>query len=129
MHRFFLSILRWPRSHGFGVQSPFAYRFVTEVVRSHRQPAEVPEMFVGAFSTPNRRLLRFYARLYDFLKHEEAVDRAYVIEGIHADAATLTLWQQLIALDKVVVSFDLYDCGVLFLDGKMPKINYKVMLR
>lgn len=128
MHRFIHSLARWPRSHGFGVQSPFAYRFVTEVVRSRRK-AEQPEAFYRKFSTTNRRLLRFYARLYDFVRHEEGIDRVYVIEGIHADADTHALWQRLIALDKVVVSFDVYDCGVLFVEGKMPKFNYKVMLR
>lgn len=128
MHRLIHSFLRWPRSHGFGVQSPFAYRFVTEVVRSRRK-AEQPEAFYRKFSTTNRRLLRFYARLYDFVRQEEGIDRVYVIEGIHADADTLALWQRLIALDKVVVSFDVYDCGVLFLEGKMTKFNYKVMLR
>lgn len=129
IRRFFLSIFRWPRSHGFGVQSPFAYRFVTEVVRSRRLPAGLPESLNGTFTTTNRRLLRFYGRLFDFLQHEDGVDSVYVVEGIHADAATRSLWQSLIVLDKVVVSFDLYDCGVLFLDGKMPKFNYKVMLR
>lgn len=129
MHRFFHSIARWPRSYGFGVQSPFAFRFVTEVVRSRTQPSDLPESFYGTFTTSNRRLLRFYGRLYDFLQHEEGVDSVYIVEGIHADAATHSLWLSLIALDKVVVSFDLYDCGVLFLEGKMPKFNYKVMLR
>jgi hypothetical protein len=66
--------------------------------------------------------------LYDFLTHEDMTDRVYVIENIHANADTYALWVDLIKENKVVVSFDLYDCGVVFLDGKMPKINYKVML-
>ena len=129
MHRFFHSVVRWPRSHGFGVQSPFAYRFVTEVVRSHKQLTLIPQSFYDEFSTTNKKLLHFYGRLYDFLQHEDGINAVYVIEGIHADAATYLLWQSLITLDKVVVSFDLYDCGVLFLDGKMSKFNYEVMLR
>ena len=127
MLRFFHSLIRWPRSHGFGVQSPFAFRFVTEVVRS-RSHVSLPHAFYEAFSTSDRRLLRFYGRLYDFLIHEEGIDCVYVIEGIHADAASYALWCSLIKEERVVVSFDLYDCGVLFLDGKMPKFNYKVML-
>ena len=129
MHRFIHSLARWPRSHGFGVQSPFAYRFVTEVVRSRKRPERLPEAVCHACSTTNKRLLYFYARLYDFIQREEGIDSVYVIEGIHANTATHALWQRIITLDKVVVSFDLYDCGVLFLEGKMPKFNYKVMLR
>lgn len=129
MRRFLYSILRWPRSHGFGVQSPFAFRFVTEVVRSRKNSVQLPSNFFDNFSTTDKRLLHFYGRLYDFLVHEEVVNRVYVIENIHANAESYALWKSLILSPKVVVSFDLYDCGVLFFDGKMPKFNYKVMLR
>lgn len=128
IRRFLYSIIRWPRSHGFGVQSPFAFRFVTEVVRSYKEPMNLPRSFYEYFSTSNTRLSRFYGRLYDFLTHEDMTDRVYVIENIHANADTYALWVDLIKENKVVVSFDLYDCGVFFLDGKMPNINYKVML-
>ena len=129
MRRFLYSILRWPRSHGFGVQSPFAFRFVTEVVRSRKNSVQLPSNFFDNFSTTDKRLLHFYGRLYDFMVHEEVVNRVYVIENIHANAKSYALWKALILSSKVVVSFDLYDCGVLFFDGKMPKFNYKVMLR
>jgi hypothetical protein len=128
MRRFLYSILRWPRSHGFGVQSPFAFRFVTEVVRSRKNSVQLPSNFFDNFSTTDKRLLHFYGRLYDFMVHEEVVNRVYVIENIHANAKSYALWKALILSSKVVVSFDLYDCGVLFFDGKMPKFNYKVML-
>ncbi len=129
MRRLFYSIIRWPRSHGFGVQSPFAFRFVTEVVRSHRIPEHLPSGFYEQFSTKDKRLLSFYGRLYDFLIREKGLERVYVIEGIHDDAESYSLWMEIIQDEKVVVSFDLYDCGVLFFDGKLPKFNYKVMLR
>lgn len=35
LHRFICYLLRMPRTYGFGVQSPFAYRFVREVVCGH----------------------------------------------------------------------------------------------
>ena len=102
---------------------------MTEVVRSRKVPAQLPPSFYNGLSTTNKRLIRFYARLYDFVFREKGIERVYVVEGIHERAETYALWTSLIEEKDVVVSFDLYDCGVLFLDGKMPKFNYKVMLR
>lgn len=70
----------------------------------------------------------FYLRLYHFLSLDHRFNEVYVIERIHSSERNFALWESVIQSSKVVVSFDLYDCGVLFLDGNMPKINYKVML-
>lgn len=35
LKRWFCYVLRMPRTYGFGVQSPFAYRFIREVVNDH----------------------------------------------------------------------------------------------
>ena len=47
-----------------------------------------------------------------------------IIEHIHKDKHTTQYWKQLVADSRVGVSFDLYYCGVLFLNTKMYKQNY-----
>lgn len=54
---------------------------------------------------------------------------AMIVEGIYADEASQACWQSLVASARVGVSFDLYDCGVLFFDTKRYKQNYKINLR
>lgn len=125
--RFFYSIVRWPRSHGFGVQAPFAFTFVTQVVRDKKYHDYYASLGSG-YSGSVLRLKKFYLRLFHFISLEERFSAVYVIEGIHSSGKTLALWESIIQSSKVVVSFDLYDCGVVFIDGNMPKFNYKVML-
>ncbi len=127
LRRFFYSIARLPRSHGFGIQSPFAFSFVTQVVRDKKHHDYYASLDPN-YRDSVLRLSKFYLRLLDFLKEEERFNVVYVIEGIHLSNHTNALWQSIIQSNKVVVSFDLYDCGVVFVDGNMPKFNYKVML-
>ena len=127
LRRFLYSIIRWPRSHGFGVQAPFAFAFVTQVVRD-KQYHDFYESLDLDSDESTLRLRKFYLRLYYFLSLDHRFNEVYVIERIHSSERNFALWESVIQSSKVVVSFDLYDCGVLFLDGNMPKINYKVML-
>ena len=127
LRRFFYSVARLPRSHGFGVQSPFAFNFVTKVVRDTKYHDFYTSLDSNC-SASTLRLNKFYLRLLDFLKAQECFDVVYIIEGIHSSKQSNELWESIILSSKVVVSFDLYDCGVVFVDGNMPKFNYKVML-
>ncbi len=127
LRRFFYSVIRLPRSNGFGIQSPFAFRFVTQVVRDKRQH-DYYSSLDSNYGDSDLRLRKFYLRLLDFVNTEQCFDVVYVIEGIHLSDQTYALWESVIESRKVVVSFDLYDCGVVFLDGNMAKFNYKVML-
>ncbi len=127
LRRFFFSIVRLSRSHGFGIQSPFAFHFVTQVVRDnkyHDYYSSIDSNFKGSAL----RLKKFYLRLLAFLSEEQCFNVVYIIEDIHSSDQTYALWESIIQSSKVVVSFDLYDCGVVILDGNMHKFNYKVML-
>ncbi len=68
--RFYYNVVRWPQSHGFGVQSPFAYGFIKDVVRV-RWPyyayASLAKKYPNEDSS-RLRLLRFYLRLSNFLQ-------------------------------------------------------------
>ncbi len=127
LRRFFYSVARLSRSHGFGIQSPFAFRFVTQVVRD----TKYHDFYVSLdsnYGDSDLRLRKFYLRLLDFLNAEQCFEVVYIIEGIHSSKQSKALWESIIKSSKIVVSFDLYDCGVVFVDGNMPKFNYKVML-
>ena len=126
LRRLFYSFIRFPRSCGFGVQSPFAYRFVTEVVRDQNCYDYYATLDTHLLNH-DLRLRKFYLRLFDFVSSGDFGD-VWVIEHIHSSRDSFQLWNTIITSGKVVVSFDVYDCGVIFLRGKMPKINYKIML-
>lgn len=130
IRRFFASLFRASSSRGFGIQSPFAYGFVTGVVRDKSKHTSYEKLSLESCHSPGeRRLQKFYCRLLEFLNEDYSVDALYVIEGIHASRDSYKTWCDIVKSDKVGVSFDLFDCGVLFFDKKMDKRNYKVMLR
>ena len=127
--RFFFKISRASRNRGFGIQSPFAYRFVREVARNKYGSHDNFSMTLKDLSKEEIRLKRFYFRLERFLKDYENIDHILIIEGIHKTKKAYINWKEIIKDETVRVSFDLYDCGVLFFDEKMYKRNYKAMLR
>lgn len=188
LRRLVYHVARWPRSHGFGVQSPFAYRFVTDVVREaypYYAYGELAEKYHSdRFSL---RLLQFLMRLSNFrqgrywvsnnlksveldylragcqkaellssharpdgvildlvgLEADEDYDHSFyrkyasllgpdgvmVIEGIHGSSHCVRFWRQVTADPKAVVTFDIYDCGVVFFNPALSKMNYNVTFR
>lgn len=55
--------------------------------------------------------------------HEQTV---FVIEGIGYSRKMRKLWKRMIKNDKVFVTFDLYDVGILFFDSQKIKQHYLV---
>lgn len=53
-------------------------------------------------------------------------DSLLILEGIHDDKRTLAYWRELMMDVRVGVTFDLYDCGLIFFDKKHHKRNYIV---
>ena len=90
--RYFCYVLRMPRTYGFGVQSPFAYHFIRQVVKAHYNHPYVykhrasdfkhsayQESFtlVQSLSRYASRKQRFYKLLFRLTVFIEA-DRCYV---------------------------------------------------
>jgi len=50
----------------------------------------------------------------------------FVIRGIHYSKAMKNLWERLKADDRVGITFDLYDVGILFFDKTKIKQHYIV---
>ena len=67
LRRLVYHVARWPRSHGFGAQSPFAYRFVMDVV-SEAYPYYAYEELAEKYHSDrfSLRLLQFLMRLSNF---------------------------------------------------------------
>jgi hypothetical protein len=55
--------------------------------------------------------------------HKQSV---FVIRGIGYSKEMKTLWRRLIANEEVVITFDLYDLGILFFDKTKVKQHYKI---
>lgn len=129
LRRFIASIFRAGQSCGFGIQSPFAFRFVTEVVRDRKDYVEYASFEENLKNGKDElRLKKFYCRLLRYMNEEPMVDSLFIIEGIHRSRESYQLWCDIIEGDRVTLSLDLFDCGILFLDSKFFKCNYKVML-
>lgn len=118
------------QSCGFGIQSPFAFHFVTDVVRDRKDYVEYASFEENLKNAKDElRLKKFYCRLLRHMNENPIVDSLFIIEGIHRSRKAYQLWCDIIEGDAVTLSFDLFDCGVLFLDRRFFKCNYKVMLR
>ena len=192
--RFVVWLRRARYSRGFGVQSPWAYRFIRYVVNEHYpyyKYEHLAEQVYGIDKT-TRKLCKFYFRLANYQQAHTFVDcypssscyKIYVdagcqkanyhriteaisedelirlfsnigeysmvrvslvanyrtvvdmaldhlpsssvliIENIKRDKETQKYWSELILDSRTGVSFDLYYCGVLFLNNDMVKQSY-----
>lgn len=54
---------------------------------------------------------------------------AVVVKDIHLNDESWKLWRALVESYNGYLTFDLYDCGVIFLDASLQGGNYKVMLK
>lgn len=72
LHRCVCHLLRMPRTYGFGVQSPFAYRFIREIVVGHTPgrsdfcSSDVLAKELSGLSKRERRICQFIYRLCRF---------------------------------------------------------------
>jgi hypothetical protein len=195
LKRCFVWLRRMRYSRGFGVQSPWAYKFVREVINNHTHYNKYDTLKQQVFGLDKRKrkLCRFYYRMARFINPNHIIDfypdstayKAYfmasshkkpyllvsnrtskeqlhlfikeltaktvlvritlegyyeefinnilsslsatsviILEHIHKDKYTTHYWEHIIADSRIGVSFDLYYCGVLFLNTKMYKQNY-----
>ncbi|MCM1078910.1 MAG: hypothetical protein NC344_05350 [Bacteroidales bacterium] len=139
-------ISRIGKSRGFGIQSPWAYRFVTEVI-GERWPYYAYKDIDRKYPTGKERkyrklLLRISNFVYpagmettDVVTAARNLDTAIdnvtskgviIIGGIHADATSVKLWESIKAYDRVGITFDCYDFGICFLDREIHKQHYKL---
>ena len=194
--RFIVWLRRVRYSRGFGVQSPWAYRFIRYVVNEHYPYYKYEQLDeqVNGIDKRTRKLCKLYFRLVNYQQphvfidcypvsscyknyvnagcqkaqyykvtkettEEELlqifsnageysivrvslienyrllVDKALdhlsstcvlVIENIKRDKEVKAYWAELVSDTRTGISFDLYYCGVLFLNRNMVKQSYVV---
>ncbi|MCR5078292.1 MAG: hypothetical protein K6A82_09690 [Prevotella sp.] len=183
-------------SRGFGVQSPWAYKFIRYVVNEHYPYYRYKQLKVQIYGLDKRtrKLCRLYFRLANYQQPESIIDflpssscykfyfiagckkasyfhvtdqhspndwysvlsqvgehtvlrvsleknysefldtalnllpssSLIILERIKKNKDSESYWDSLIADDRVGVSFDLYYCGILFLNKDIIKQNYIV---
>ena len=183
-------------SRGFGVQSPWAYKFIRYVVNEHYpyyKYAQLKQQVYG-INKRVRKLCRLYFRIANFQQphsfidylpfsscykiytlagakktlyqlisqdttpesytrilaevgdnsivrvslrgnYREFIDKAIallpstsvlILEHIKRNKETEAYWKSLVADDRTGITFDLYYCGLIFLDNTMIKQDYIV---
>lgn len=139
---------RWQRARGYGVQSPWAYRFVTEVVgerRAYYAYAEIDRQVATRRERKYRRLLHRLANAVGPARVAETpislltpqrlaglaasctADGAIVATGIDASAQARRQWQELRDSDTVGITFDLGHFAICFLDRTRHKQHYRLL--
>ncbi|MFC2674439.1 MAG: hypothetical protein ACFN1E_08560 [Prevotella melaninogenica] len=194
--RFVVWLRRVRYSRGFGVHSPWAYRFIRYVVNEHYPYYKYEHLAEQVYGIDEitRKLCKFYFRLANYQQahtfvdcfptsscykiyvdagcqkvnyhritdaisedelirlfsnigeysmvrvplvanYRMVVDKALdhlpsssvlIIENIKRDRDAQRYWSELISDSRTGVSFDLYYCGVLFLNNDMVKQSYIV---
>lgn len=129
LHRLLARQLRRPRSRGYGVQSPWAYRFLREVImakegRDRALPfTERLERRCGKVTVVSPATA---AEELDAILGTARPPEVLLLRDIHRSRAAHRLWQQLISDARTGVAFDCFDFGLLFFDRKLYKRRYKV---
>lgn len=67
-----------------------------------------------------------YPTLLELFVHNIQEDSILIIEGIYSNKKIKSFWEALKAAEKVRVTMDLYDYGIIFCNVKLNKQNYVV---
>lgn len=189
LKRLIICLLRFRHSHGFGVQSPFAYHLIRDVIREsypYYAYTDLRTLYPHA-DTTERKLSELYFRLanafrpqiwfsyhpvsslYESYIHAGCVKTQFVVwnektiypsffqlaqitlvddgvsicqhlldvadmhsvlilEQIYNNRKTRLLWESVRTNPRIGMTFDLYDCGIVFFDRQYFKQNFKVYL-
>lgn len=134
------------KARGFGIQSPWAYSFVTEVI-GEKQPYYAYDRIDSEYkSRKQRKRQRLYHRISNFvhgrrmyvtdIRQPEDIllqlcrmasdGGVVIIENIYSSKANRQRWETIRDNDIVGITFDLYDFAICFLDRKIHKQHYKL---
>lgn len=129
LHRLLARQLRRPRSRGYGVQSPWAYRFLREVIMAREgddRTTALEERLQHRCGTVRHLTADTADELLEQWLNEARPPEVLVAGDIHRSAIMRRRWRQLLKDSRVGVTFDCYDFGLAFFDRKMHKRTYKV---
>lgn len=138
-------IRRIGKARGFGIQSPWAFRFVTEVI-GEKWPYYAYESIDRQYTARSERryqklMLRIRNYVYPSLLAERDIDSitadslsnditaagkrgAIIIRGIYSNRAAKEKWNGIKNRPDIGITFDLYDFAICFLDTSIYKQHY-----
>jgi hypothetical protein len=182
-------VLRWPRTRGFGVQSPWAYNYLRSVIAEHTTYYAYDQLAqrYGMLSSVDRNLAQFYLRIanrsqphrwcfaidsygmkadyvrsgcmstviedtrcgyvankvsacnvlvmtlgsnwrsiFESFATSSNATSILIIEDIHRTRHSLKIWKTIRDDERCGITFDLYDCGLVFFDRSKHKQHYAV---
>src|SRR5574344_1908859 len=137
-HLFFSSLTRVVHRHGLGVQSPWAYALIRDVLFAQLSYYASTDLHL---TTPlERQLYRIrnhFSRqpliiiddkgeasllLYEELMTHVSPDTILVVEHTHNENANL--WNHIVADPRAIITFDMGHRGLVTFDPKRIKQNY-----
>lgn len=66
------------------------------------------------------------AATYEVAARNATQSSVLVVSGIHASREVKAAWKQICADSRTIVTFDLYELGIVFFDRRLNKQDYKV---
>lgn len=133
-------ISRWWHSFGFGIQSPWAYSLVTDVICERLPYYDYERIDREYKSRRERRRQKLYLRIRNRFprcrfysiddlsqgRGDLLTDEVFVLTGIRNSSEAYKCWIQLRDSDAVGVTFDLYDLALCFPEEGRYKQHYKL---
>lgn len=133
-------ISRWWHSFGFGIQSPWAYSVVTDVICERLPYYDYERIDRECKSRQERRRQKLYLRIRnrfpqcrfysiaDLGQSGEDIltDEVFVLTGIRDSSEAYKRWIKLRDSDSVGVTFDLYDLALCFPEEGRYKQDYRL---
>ena len=136
------------KARGFGIQSPWAYSFVRDVIMEKLRYYEYDNIEKKNLNRDDEKKEKLYWRLKNFVYgHSFSVfriaelpdvlslmddydsDGVICLEGIRENKENEEKWEKFKALDSVGVTFDLYDLAIVFPRNTLNKQHYKLNFR
>lgn len=138
-------IKRIGKARGFGIQSPWAFSFVTEVIGERLPYYAYDDIDRRYASARERRFQKLVLRVRNFvyphslvIEDAASIDTldsiakecgtkgAFILRGIYASPQAAETWQNVKADDRIGITFDLYDFAICFLDRDIYKQHYRL---
>lgn len=133
-------ISRWWHSFGFGIQSPWAYSVVTDVICERLPYYDYERIDRECKSRQERRRQKLYLRIRNHFPQCRfysiadlgqggdgiLTDEVFLLTSIRESSEAYKRWIQLRDSDSVGVTFDLYDLALCFPEEGRYKQHYKL---